>query len=252
MATDNQDYSYIGSGLIYAREYGAAAPLVAIGNCSALTLSPQEEIKEIKDYTNPGGGTRNEVRRLTGVETGYTFHDYSAENFALALRAGSTVVTAGTASAESVVAYKDGFTPFSKIPSSITSVTGVSGTPTYVVNTDYEFREGGIYIPATSSIPAPVAGAANIKVTYPFAAQKKVEALINSAKQYQMVFVGLNEAQSGKAVRVTMHKVSGGLLQQMALIGEDFGAGEVTGKLLSDTTKSGVSISKYFTVESED
>lgn len=252
MATDNQDYSYIGSGLIYAREYGAAAPLVAIGNCSALTLSPQEEVKEIKDFTNPGGGTRNEVRRLTGVETGYTFHDFSAENFALALRAATTTVSAGTASAESTVAYKGGFTPLAKIPTAITTVTGAGGTPTYVAGTDYEFREGGIYIPSTSTIPDPVAGAANIKVTYTYAAQKKVQALVNSAKQYEIVFAGLNEAQSGKVVRVTMHKVSGGLLQQMALIGEDFGAGEVTGKLLSDTTKSGVGISKYFTVESED
>lgn len=249
---DNQDYSYIGSGLIYAREYGAAAPLIAIGNCSALTLSPQEEIKELKDFTNPGGGTRNEVRRLTGVETGYTFHDYSAENFARALRAETTNVTAGTATAEDVVAYEGGFTPLAKIPTAITSVTGQSGSPSYSAGTDYEFREGGIYIPDTSTIPAPVAGAPNIEVTYTYAAQKKVQALVNSAKQYQLVFVGLNEAQSGKAVRVTMHKVSGGLLQQMALIGDDYGAGEVTGKLLSDATKTGAGISKYFTVESED
>jgi hypothetical protein len=131
-------------------------------------------------------------------------------------------------------------------------VTGQGGSPTYTVTTDYEFREGGIYIPSTSTITNPVGGAANIEVTYPYAAQKKVQALVNSAKQYEMVFVGLNEAQSGKAVRIILHKVSGGLLQQMAVLGDDYGAGEVTGKLLSDSTKTGAGISKYFTVELED
>ncbi len=249
MATD---YSYIGSGNIYLREYGAAAPLVEVGNCSALAFSPQEEIKELKDFTNPGGGTRNEIRRLTGVEVSYTFHDFSPDNFTRALRGSATPAIAGTSTNENVVAYKGGFTPLAKMPTSITTVTGIGGTPTYTVNTDYEFREGGIYIPASSTIPNPVAGAANIRVTYPYAAQTKVEALVASNKQYELVFVGLNEARSGKPVRVIAHKVSAGLLQSMALLGEDYGAGEVGGKLLSDPTKSGAGISKYFTSESVD
>lgn len=246
------DYSYIGSGNILIREYGAAAPFVEVGNCSALSLSPQEDIKELQDFTTPGGGKRNEVRRLTGVELAYTFHDFSPENFARGLRAQSTAITAGTATSEDVVAYEGGYTPLSRIATSITSVTGQGGTPTYSAGTDYELRDGQLYIPDGSTIPAPVAGAANLEVTYTYAAQKKVQALVDSNKQYELVFMGLNEARSGKKVRVRLHKVSGGVIQQFALIGDDYGAGEVGGALLADTTKTGAGISKYFTVEMED
>ena len=64
-----------------------------------------------------------------------------------------------------------------------------------------------------------------------------------------MLFTGLNEARSGKAVRVRAHKVSGGVLAQFAVIGQDYGAGEVTGKLQKDTSKTGAGVSQYFTVE---
>lgn len=249
MATD---YSYIGTGNIMIREYGAAAPFVEVGNCSALTISPQEETKTLMDFTTSGGGARNEISRLTGVDIAYTFHDFSPENFARALRAAVTAITASTATDEQVVAYKGGFTPLAKIPTAISAVRPAGGTTPYAAGTDYELRDGGIYIPSTSTIVDPVSGAANIEVDYTYSAQKKVQTLVNSNKQYEIVFVGLNEARSGKVTRVHAFKCSAGLLQQMALIGDDYGAGEVTGKILSDSTKTGVGISKYFTVEMQD
>lgn len=246
------DYSYIGSGNILIREYGAAAPFVEVGNCSALSLSPQEDVKELQDFTTPGGGKRNEVRRLTGVELAYSFHDFSPENFARGLRAQSSAIASGNVIDEQVVAYKGGYTPLANIASSITAVRPAGGTTPYVAGTDYELRDGQIYIPSTSTIPDPVAGAANIEVDYARTAQKKVQALVDSNKQYELVFMGLNEARSGKKVRVRLHKVSGGVIQQFALIGDDYGVGEVSGALLADTTKTGNGVSKYFTVEMED
>lgn len=245
-----QDQSYLGSGQFLLREYGAAAPFVEVGNCSALTLSPQTEKKTLADHTAPGGGVRNEVERLTGVEMAYTFHDFAPENFVRALRGTTAAVAAGTVADEEVVAYKGGYTPLSRIASGITAVKIASGATTYAEGTDYVFQNGGIFIPATSTIANPVAGAANIKVSYTNLAQTKVQALVNPAKQYEGLFLGLNEAQSGKAVRITVHKLSGGLLQQLGLIGDDYGQGEVTGSLMSDTSK-GAGLSKYFTVEQE-
>lgn len=246
------DYSYLGSGSMLIREYGAAAPFVSAGNCSALNFSPQENALSLPDYTQPGGNKRNEVRRLEGVEIAYTFHDFSAENFARALRASVESVIAGTATGEEVVAYRGGYTPLVRIATAITSVVPAGGGTAYDAGDDYELRDGQLFIPSDSAIANPVSGAANIEVTYTYAAQKKVEALVNAAKQYEILFVGLNEARSGKRVRVIAHKVSGGTLQQMALLGEDYGAGEVTGSLLSDSTKTGEGVSQYFTVETED
>lgn len=245
------DYSYLGSGSILIREFGSAAPLVSMGNCSALTFSPQEDVKSLLDSTQPGGNKRNEVRRLTGVDMSFTFHDFGSSQFAIGLRSAATPITAGTATDEAVAAYKGGYTKLTKIAKTITTVEPAGGGTAYTAGTDYELRDGMLFIPSTSTITAPVAGAANIDVTYTFDAQEKVEALIASNKQYELLFVGLNEAQSGKRVRVHAYKVSGGVIQEMALIGEDFGAGQISGALLSDGTKTGAGISQYFTWENE-
>lgn len=244
------DYSYIGSGQVYIREYGAAAPFIDIGNCSALTASPQEDVKTLADSTTPGGGTRNEVRRITGVDVSYTFTDFSPDNFQRALRGTSTDTAAGTVTDEAVVGYKGGWVPLAKLASSVTTVKNTAGSTTYTAGTDYIVQDGGLYIPSTSTITDPVAGASNLKVTYANVKSTTVEALVNSAKQYEMMFVGLNEARSGKRVRVRMHKVSAGVIQQMGVIGQDFGSGEVGGKLLSDTSK-GVGLSKYMQIDFE-
>lgn len=245
------DLSYIGSGQIYIRERGSAAPFVDIGNCSALTASPQEDVKTLTDSTSPGGGTRNEVRRITGVDISYTFTDFSAANFERALRGTSSTTTAGTVTDEAVVGYKGGWTPLAKLATSITTVKNTAGTTTYVAGTDYVLQDGGLYIPSGSAIVDPIAGASNLKVTYANPATSTVQPLVNSAKQYEMLFVGLNEAQSGKKVRIWMFKVSAGVIQQMAMIGQDFGSGEVPGKLLSDNTR-GVGLSKYMQIDFED
>lgn len=243
------DYSALLSGAMLIREFQSAAPFLPVGNVSALTLSPQEDVKSIQDFTAPGGNKRSETRRLTGVDFGYTFTDYSAENFARGLRADITTIAAGTATAEAVVAYPGGYTPLAKIATAITSVEPVGGGTPYTVNTHYELRDGQLYVPSTSTIPAPVSGAPNCEIDYSFAAQKKVQALVNPNMQYEVLFVGLNEARSGKAVRVHLFKVNGSVLQEMALIGEDYLSGQINGSLLPDGSKTGDGISQYFTVE---
>lgn len=245
------DYSYLGSGSILIREYGSAAPLVSMGNCSALTFSPQEDVKSLLDYTQPGGNKRNEVRRLTGVDMSLTFHDFGGSQFAIGLRSESTSFAGGTATDETAVAYKGGYTKLAKIGTAITTVEPAGGGTAFTAGTDYELRDGMLYIPSTSTITNPVSGAANVQVTYTYVAQDKVEALVDSNKQYELVFIGLNEAQSGKRVRIVAHKVSGGVIQEIAALGDDFGSGQISGSLLSDSTKTGDGISKYMTWENE-
>lgn len=247
------DFSYLGNGKIYIREYGADEAMVEVGNCSVLNLSPQEDVKTLPNYTEPGGGTQNEVTRITGVEFAYTFHDFSPDNLARALRGTATAVAGGAIVAEEHPAYEGGFVKLNKIPDTSTIVVkSTDGLTTYVAGTDYEVRTGGVFILAGTSIPDSVGGAASIEVDYTAVASKKVQALVESDKQYEIVFAGLNEARSGKAAVIQCHRVNHGVMSQFAALGQDYGAGEVTGKLLIDTTKTGVGVSKYFTVELED
>ena len=152
------DYSYLGSGKVFMREYGADAGLKFIGNVSALSFAVTEDTKELKDYTQPGGGTYNEVRRVSSIEMSLTGHDFSPDNLARVLYGSTTAIAAGAVSNEVAVAYKDSLVPLANIPSAITAVTGTGGTPTYVAGTDYELTEAGLFIPATSSIADSTAG----------------------------------------------------------------------------------------------
>lgn len=250
-----EDHSYLGSGKIYVREYGASEALVEVGNCSALNLSPQEDVKTLLNFTEPGGGTQNEVTRITGVELSYTFHDFSAANLARALRGAASSVAGGAVTGEEHAAYAGGFVKLAKIPDTGASITvkdEATGSTTYEAGTDYEVRAGGIFILPGTSIPAPLAGAANITVDYTAVSSKKVQALVESDKQYEFVFAGLNEARSGKVAVIHCFRVNHGVMTQFAAIGQEHGAGEVSGKLMIDTTKSGVGTSKYFTVDLED
>ncbi len=238
------DYSYIGSGKIYLREVGAAAPLAEIGNVSKLDFGVSEDVKELKDHTQPGGGTMNEVRRIGAVEVSMTLHDLSAENLARALYGSAEAITAGAIADEAHVAYPGGLIRLAKPASAIAAVTNAAGTVTYDAGTDYELRAGGLFIPATSDIAA----AAAILVDYTAVSADLVQALVSSGKEYELAFAGLNEARSGKAADVDAHRVRLGALASLSLIGDDFAGLEVKGKLLKDTTKTGVGVSQYFTV----
>jgi hypothetical protein len=240
------DYSYVGSGKIHIREKGSANPFVEMGNCSALNLQTEENELELQDFTQPGGGTYNSVTRISAVRLAITAHDLSPENLARALYGSSTDVAAGTATDETVVAYKGGFTPLAKVPTAITSVEPAGGGTAYTVGSDYELRDGGIYIPASSTITAPVAGAPNIQVTYTYAKHDVVQALVSSPKEYDLVFVGLNEARSGKPFRVTVHRAKLGASRDLGLIGSQYAAIEITGRCLKDTAITTPGLSQYF------
>lgn len=246
------DYSYLGSGRIYLKEIGGSAGLIEVGNCSALSFGVTEEVKELKDFTQPGGGTYNEVRRISAVEASITIHDLNALNLARALYGSTTTQASGNTTGESHAGVKPGdFVVFSKIPTG-SIVVKDSTTPTattLVEGTDYEVRPGGVYIlPGTTVVAA---GGETLTVDYAHAASDIVQALTSSGKEYQMVFAGLNEARSGKRTIVTAHRIKIGAAQNLGLIGEEYAALEVTGKLLKDTSITSAGVSQYFKVNIE-
>jgi len=130
------DYSYLGSGKIYMREQGASAGLIAIGNCSALSFNVNEDNKELQDYTQPGGGTYNEVKRIASVEMSMTAHDLSPVNLSRALFGNTSAVAAATITDEVVTGYHGGLAkllypnPTSIVVQDVTDVT------TYVEDTE--------------------------------------------------------------------------------------------------------------------
>lgn len=301
------DYSYIGVGKIYLREIGSNAGAIEVGNCSALSFAVSEETKELKDFTQGGGGTYNEVRRVSAVECSITMHDLDKDNLARALYGTASSITSAAVSNESMVVYPSAMSAFASmaqstptptvvpsqasasaranttayalgayvtpatpngfyykataagtsagsIPTYPTTIGGTvtdgtvtwtcAGKTTLVAGADYEVRGAGVFAINT------LAGE-TWTVGYTKAAADMVQALTNTGKEYEMIFDGLNEARSGKRTRIIGYRIKIGAAKNISLIGEDYAALEVTGKVLKDTGKSGAGISQYFKAEIE-
>jgi hypothetical protein len=294
MQGTTRDYSYLGVGKIYMRDINGSGGLVPIGNVSALNFAVQEEQKELMDFTAAGGGARNEVRRVKGVEAKITLHDLSPDNLALALYGESDAVAAGSVSGEVIGVVKGALIPLANVGASNVALThgldaweaetayaldalvhagthvykcttaGTSGAsaPTWktdgtdttdgtvtwadlgaftpVAGTDYEVRPAGLWIPADSNIQTPT-----VTVAYQHPGQDVVEALTQAAGEYELMFDGVNEARSGKAAVVRVHRIRFGAAANLDLIGDDYAGLELTGKLLSDDTQ-GAGLSRFF------
>lgn len=246
------DYSYIGSGRIMARKRGSAEPYRELGNCSALTLGVETETKSLRDFRAPGGGTYNQVDRITAVTLAVTAHDLSPQNIALALYGTTEAVLGGEVTSEAAVAYKGGYVILEGNPSAVASIEAVGGGAAYVAGTDYILQHGAIYIPPSSAIVAPTNPTTpNIEVTYTDKKGDMVQALTAAAAELELVFLGLNEADSGSAVTVRAWRAKFGPTQSIPLIGDDYAALEMTGALLADGSKTGGE-SQYFQTFVED
>lgn len=247
------DYSYIGSGRILARRRNTAEAFREIGNCSALTLGVETETKSLRDFRSPGGGTYNQVDRITAVTLAMTAHDLSPENLALALYGTTEAVAGGTVTAEQAVAYKGGYVVLEGNPSAVASVVAVGGGgATYVAGTDYILQHGALFIPAGSGIEAPASPSTpNIAVTYTDRKGDVVQALAAAAAELELVFLGLNEADSGSLVTVRAWRSKFGPASSVPLIGDDYASLEMTGALLADGSKT-AGQSQYFETFVED
>ena len=231
------DYSFLGSGIVLIREWGSNLPFQEIGNCSAFNLAPQTNQIALPDHTQPGGGNRNSVERVSDWQLSYTFHDFNKENFARVLRGKASTIAAGDIVDELASATPGHYVSLARIANEIASVAAVGGGADYDEGVDYVLERGMLWIPLTSTIPPAVNGAPNIEVSYSHGAVGVVQAGVTSAKKFEMEFRGANEARSGKQTRLRAHKVAGGMIQQMALLGDEYGAGEVNNSLESDNTK---------------
>lgn len=236
-----QQYSYIGKGSVWIKAPGGKR--TKIGNVSALNITASEETKTLPDYENAGGGNLDSISRITDVTMEMTTSNISPENLAVALRGAITANAAATVTAESVTADLDGLVVLARLPDlgASMTVTGTGGTPTYVEDTDYTRTRAGIIPLSTGSITEALA----LEVSYSALADNVMEALVSSAKEYELTFEGLNEARSGSPVLVSAYKTkfspSG-----TDLVGDDFGELTLTASLNKDETKAGAGVSQYF------
>lgn len=238
------DKSYIGKGKVYldGRQ---------VGNVTALNFAITEEKIELKDYTSAGGGNYNSLTRIDTVTLSMTMSDYNKENLAAAVFGTASAVTATTVTDESIAApasltgnplVKTAFVI--DTAQTVTVTTDPAGT-TYTVGTDYTVSAAGITILASGSIGTEDA----LLVSYTKKAVDVVEALTTTAQEYELIFDGLNEAQSGTPVVITVHRFKPGPAADLAMIGDEFAELVLTGDSLKDTSITTAGLSQYFKVQ---
>jgi hypothetical protein len=249
MATTN--YSYIGAGKIYLRNKSSGtAGLIQIGNATNLEFSVEEDKKELLDMRSGGGGLYNSLSRIQSVSASITASDFSPENLAIALRGTATAVTAAAVVDEVITVpttldvdslVKTEFMIDTAVAPTVTS--NPAGT-TYTVNTDYTVTPAGIIVLAAGTI----AGGASLLIDYTKDASSVVETLTVSAYEYEMLFDGLNDAQSGAPVTVVCHRVKFSPTAGLGMITEDFGELTFEADMLADSTITSAGLSQYMKI----
>lgn len=251
MANSARSRSFLGKGTIYAREIGAGDKgLITLGNCSELSLAFNEDKKEQSDYEVAGGGLADSVTRISSVTASVTALSLSPRNVGLALRAVINYRASEVVAAESHTAHELAFIALNKLydASKVVTVTNVGASTTYVVDVDYALKNGGIIVVEGGNI----ADGSDILVSYTTLNSWDIEGLAASGQEYEIVFDGLNEADSGKAAMVTMHRVKFNPTSALGLITDDYGSLPMTFDVLKDTTKTGSNESQYIKLQFAD
>lgn len=243
----------VGVGPVSLREYGNAnGPLYHIGNTSELKLVHDEQVIEQPDYDSLGGGTYAEVRRVNSVTASFIMHDLNADNVALATRGKVKVVASGTVTDEPRTAHKGSTIRLTHPKAGDIVVTSTDGNTTY---NDYEPTGAGIKVlpagdlaTAIDALSDPAAGLP-VLIDYTYPGYHETQPLTTAAQYYELVFDGVNEADSGNPVIVDIWKLNPGILSELLLKSSDsFATAPIEGKCLKDSTK-GANESAYYRIQ---
>lgn len=243
-----RDRSFIGKGPVYIKVRGAAGGMRAIGNCTAMSFSFDEEEITQPDYTRAGGGSANKVTRVSDVTGSLTIADFSSANLALALRGTAAEVAAGAVADEPHTTNggsDDEFIPFDHQPDLTQPITvTLTNATACVEGTDYTIENNGLLVIGTGNIDAN-----GILITYTKAAGEDLQALTSGGLEYEVFFNGLNEAQGASLVSAEVYRVKFSPAQDLGLITDEFGALEIGFTALNDPTISGVGLSSVMNIK---
>ncbi|HBS41185.1 MAG TPA: hypothetical protein DEA26_00790 [Oceanospirillales bacterium] len=231
-------------GRLYIREAGqATAPRYHMGNSSELKLTYDEQVIPQPDYDSVSGGVAAEVRLLNSIEFAAALHDLNADNLALLQRGTRTTITGATVTDEAITAHKGALISLANINAKSVVVTSSDGNTTYTEGDDYEVTGAGVLINSTGAIataidalPDPTTGL-DLLVDYTFADYQRIQPFTESGKTYELLLDGMNQAEDGLPVVITLWKVNVGVLTEWLLKGDSIASLPFAGKLLADKTK---------------
>jgi hypothetical protein len=247
-----QHCCFMGKGKFYSREFAKKSfPARFWGNVSQLDLKIDQDKIEQPDFTTSGGGVACSVTRIKSVNFELTANCMSPENIATGMFSTIREINAATATTdEEHVAHKGALVILNNpIPGTVTVNDKTTPATVYTAGTDYIVTGAGLYIPDTSTIPAPTltAGvfASNIVVDYTPGNASIIELLTGSAPQLFGLLDGENEAEGASKVITKLYHMSFGPADGFKLLGDSLNTMKLTGQLLPDDSIVGAGLSRY-------
>lgn len=200
---------------------------------------------EIKEATSKGRATYGQVIETAGIQKPadleITLAETNKDGMALALLGTASSLTQGSGSItdEVIVAKHDIWVPLSKQAFAVAgfSVKHTSGTPTYVLGTDYDvnYHLGWVRVKSTGAI----LNGASIKVsgTYAAIAGTRISGATQAQVRARVILDGINFADQNPVI-VTIHEavVSSGEL--FDFLADNFGAIPLKGRLKTPAGKT--------------
>jgi hypothetical protein len=239
---------YRGAGNVYARVAGSTDAMVELGNVGELKLAHEEDVQSLAD-NRPGGGTYAESRQLKAVTLTAAVYDWNRQNLSWLLRGSASTVASGTVTDEPHTAKTGGLIRLAHInPTSVVVTSDPAGT-IFVAGTDYEVRPEGLMILASGNITDDAA----ILVSYANPEYDVIEALTGSGVELELVFGGMNEADSnGDSPQILdVWKFKPAIAKELGLISSGFGSLPLEGTVLKDGSKTGSGISKFYRISQQ-
>ncbi|HNP65288.1 MAG TPA: hypothetical protein PKH39_15230 [Woeseiaceae bacterium] len=239
------DFTYFVSGKVYARIYGTTDQFEWPGLVDTVTLAVSQNIIQLPDTTQAGGGVYKEIRRIESVALTLNHRELDPMTLARAIYGAQTAVAAGAIVDEEYTIQLGQFIPLVHPgPYTLVTVTDDAATPVTISADQYVMSGAGITInaDATELINDDV-----IRVSYTHPGYNRVQALTSSPPELEIFFEGINEANGDQPAPTRIHRVRFGPAEDLQLLStDDFGALSLSGEVLKDLTKTGAGISQYF------
>lgn len=234
---------YRGSLFLQEKNKEGAA-LLPVGNAE-FTIT--QELTEItQENFQSLGGNQCAVSFINSMNLEMVLHCLSPENLAKAFMGSSTVLEGAAVEDEEHLVNAVGelialeHTPDKSIA---LVVKNEAEDETYVEGEDYKVTNAGIII-----LDGDIVLGENVKVSYTYGNNLKLDALTTSQKEFYVVFDGVNVGDGGETpVVIKFYKVKLSPTDSFAVITTEFASLNLTGEVLRDES---VAVgSKFFTAE---
>jgi hypothetical protein len=165
--------------------------------------------------------------------------DFSKENLALASFGTASIITAGTATSEPIVAKLGYSVPLKNINltefTSLKIQNGIIQTIAATGNYSVNLNSGMITFEATPASSALVNNATCL-CTYTYGSHKKITGFTETRKHYYLRFNGLNTVDSDQPVIIEVFKVTFNPMTELSLINTELSTMDIEGDMLYSNT----------------